>query len=141
LARPPRALTKLMGVCPHERARIRAWTLISWAKPGLTVRPSVRLRSFCKTCKSHRWYRAIKAPREVKQQAVSSMPKVTPSAPSLRVFFCAEQFSLITSVPPQPKKSEVHNQQSHYGDAGPIDPIENPECHGVTEVCINSVKQ
>jgi hypothetical protein len=54
----------------------------------------------------------------------------------------AERFALIVaSEPPQPEKGEVHNQQRHYGDAGPIDPIENPECHGLTEARTNNLKQ
>jgi hypothetical protein len=58
------------------------------------------------------------------------------------IFEPGERFSLIVVwEPPQPKKGEVQNQQRHYGEAGPVDPIQNPKCHCITGARTNSVKQ
>ena len=44
------------------------------------------------------------------------------------------------SVPPHPQQGEQHDQQQS-ADAGPINPIQNSECHVISSTRIVSLKQ
>ena len=49
-------------------------------------------------------------------------------------------FLIALSVPPHPQQGEQHDQQQS-ADAGPINPIQNSECHVISSTRTISLKQ